>query len=192
VKKSELLTDLHGVKSNRARWVNKPMVTRKLKRWLIDEGSLTKCLQQRYADFHVKPLSVKHAKVMPDECLAMGVKQNQKAFVREVFLLGAGQPVVFAHSVMPLKHLRGRWVGLARLGKKPLGATLFANHRVKRTNLTYKKLMPNHALYKKTAKQLKAHGLDDKPAYLWARRSIFSLSAMEMMVTEVFLPTLLK
>lgn len=191
MKKSDLLCSPNGVKNNRSRWLKKPVLAGVLKPWLIDEGSLTQRLQQRYVDFSVKPLTVAHAKVMPDECLAIGVKQSQRAFVREVFLFGANQPVFFAHSVMPLKHLRGGWVGLAGLGKKPLGATLFANHRVKRTTLSYKKLMPNHALYKKTVAQLLVNGSEHKPAYLWARRSIFSLRKMEMMVTEVCLPSLL-
>jgi len=88
---------------------------------------------------------------------------------------------VFAHSVLPHKSLRGRWLALSRLGNKPLGATLFANPRVKRTALSYKKLSRHHALYKHAAK-----GLNDKPPYLWARRSVFSLNCANIMLTEVF------
>lgn len=97
------------------------------------------------------------------------------------------QAVVFAHSVLPRNSLRGRWLGLSRLGSKPLGATLFANPQVTRTPLAYKKLSPHHALYLHAAKHLA-----DKPAYLWARRSVFGLNCANIMVTEVFLPQLLK
>jgi chorismate--pyruvate lyase len=88
--------------------------------------------------------------------------------------------------VLPRASLRGAWNGLGRLGNKPLGATLFANPKVKRTPLSYKKLTSNHALYQHAVQHL-----TDKPSYLWARRSIFSLSCANIMVTEVFLPQLL-
>ena len=100
--------------------------------------------------------------------------------------MGDNQPVVFAHSVLPRTSLRGAWNGLGRLGNQLLGATLFANPKVKRTPLSYKKLTPNHALYKHAAQHL-----TQKPSYLWARRSIFSLNCANIMVTEVFLPQLL-
>ena len=93
---------------------------------------------------------------------------------------------MFAHSVLPRGSLRGAWNGLGRLGNKPLGATLFANPKVKRTPLSYKKLTPNHALYQHAIQYL-----TQKPSYLWARRSIFSLNCANIMVTEVFLPQLL-
>jgi len=101
-------------------------------------------------------------------------------------LYGGQRPVVFAHSILPRKSLRGVWHGLGKLGNKPLGATLFANPRVKRTTLSYKKLSPNHTLYHHAVKYLTT-----KPASLWARRSVFSLNCATIMVTEVFLPNIL-
>lgn len=107
-------------------------------------------------------------------------------------LWGNGQGVVFAHSVLPKASLRGAWAGLSRLGSKPLGAMLFANPKVQRTALSYKKISANHALYRQAiAKLTKA------PPYLWARRSMFSIRGanqigQRIMVTEVFLPHLLE
>lgn len=109
------------------------------------------------------------------------------AQIREVLLFGHGEPVVFAHSVLPRKSLSGEWRSLGRLGNKPLGAVLFASPKVKRTPLSYKKLTANHALYQAAMPYMAA-----KPQYLWARRSIFSLNCASIMVIEVFLPGIIK
>ena len=177
--------------NTRHRWLTKPLQARAYQPWLVDNGSLTRRLQQRYPDFTVRPLSQVVAKPLVDEAGVLQVRPHQQALVREVLLMGGGQHVVFAHSVLPQASLRGTWHGLGQLGSKPLGATLFANPKVKRTPLRYKKLTAHHALY-----TLAVQHLASKPASLWARRSMFSLNCtgrrrQTIMVTEVFLPCLL-
>ena len=175
-----------NISATRQRWLNKPILASKVQLWLIHSGSLTARLQQRYIKFAVKPVVVRYAKLIQDEAYLLHQASYKSALVREVLLMGNNQPVVFAHSVLSRTSLRGAWNGLGRLGNKPLGATLFANPKVKRTPLSYKKLTPNHALY-----QLATQHLAVKPSYLWARRSIFSLNYANLMVTEVFLPPLI-
>ncbi len=177
--------------STRQRWLNKPILACKLQPWLIDNGSLTARLQQRFSKFAVEPIAVKYAKLIQDEAGLLRQSIHKTALIREVLLMGDNQPVVFAHSVIPSASLRGAWNGLGRLDNKPLGATLFANPKVKRTALSYKKLTPNHALYQHATQHLAQEPDVRKPPYLWARRSIFSLSCANIMVTEVFLPQLL-
>ena len=176
--------------STRQRWLNKPISANKLQFWLIDNGSLTARLQQRFSTFAVEPIAVKYAKLIQDEAALLRQPNDQVALIREVLLMGDNQPVVFAHSVLPRASLRGEWNGLGRLGNKPLGATLFANPKVKRTPLSFKKLTPNHALYQHATRHLTQNPDVRKPSHLWARRSIFSLSCANIMVTEVFLPQL--
>ncbi len=154
--------------------------------WLIDRCSLTMRLQQRYANFKVKPVLVAYAKPFFDETSPLAISSRKKALIREVQLLGNNQVVVFAHSVLPRKSLRGAWLGLSHLGNRPLGATLFSNPQVKRASLSYKKLSRQHLLYQHATKSM-----PNKPPYLWARRSVFSLNCANIMVTEVFLPQLL-
>lgn len=154
--------------------------------WLIDNGSLTARLQKHYTNFSVKAVAIQYTKPIQDEAVLLHQPNYKTALIREVLLMGNSQPVVFAHSVLPRASLRGAWNGLGRLGNKPLGATLFANPKVKRTPLSYKKLTPNHVLYQQATRHLL-----QKPSHLWARRSIFSLNCANIMVTEVFLPQLL-
>lgn len=176
-----------GLRSNcNFHWLKKPILSGDYRSWLIDKASLTKRLQQRYSDFSVKPVSVAYAKPFYDEAAVLAIPAHQHALIREVFLMTHSQALVFAHSVLPRQSLRGRWLGLRRLGNKPLGQTLFAAPQVRRLALSYKKLSPQQALYQHATK-----GLLNKPAYLWARRSVFSLGCTNIMVTEVFLPQLL-
>ena len=172
---------------HRQRWLKKPISAKSLLPWLIDNGSLTARLQSRYSHFAVKPVAVKYAKPITDESALLYLPTYKTALIREVLLMGNHQAVVFAHSVLPRTSLRSSWNGLGRLGNKPLGATLFANPRVKRTPLNYKKLSPHHKLYQHATVHLSL-----KPTHLWARRSIFSLNCARILVTEIFLPQLLE
>jgi len=156
------------------------------RKWLIDNGSLTARLKARYADFAVKPVLLKNASAFTDESALLCLKVNQHALIREVILMGNKQPVVFAHSVLPRASLRGAWYGLGRLGNKPLGAILFANPKVKRTPLSYKKLPRQHPISMRVAE----HHKKRSPKVVWARRSIFSLNCARILVTEVFLEEL--
>ena len=162
------------------------MLSGAYRKWLMDDGSLTARLKARYKDFSVRPVLLKNAKALTDESALLGLKANQHALIREVLLMGNNQPVVFAHSVLPRASLRGAWRGLGKLGNKPLGAALFANPKVKRTPLEYKKLPRQHPI------SIRVTGyLSTKPKTLWARRSVFQLNCARILVTEVFLEQLL-
>lgn len=172
---------------NRARWLKTPVCSRPYRSWLIESGSLTARLQQCYADFFVKPVSVSTNNPGNEETVLLNISSHETAQIRQVLLFGGTKPVVFAHSVLPRKSLRGAWRHLGKLGSKPLGAVLFANPNVKRTPFTFKKLSANHPLY-----QAAASYLTQKPDFLWARRSMFTLNCASIMVTEIFLPELIK
>ena len=158
--------------------------------WLIERGSLTARLQSKTKGFHVRALAVQDDLPCRDEAHLLGLVSHQYALLREVILMDDRLPLVFAHSVLPHKALRGVWRGLGRLGNKPLGAALFADPRVIRTPLQYKKISKHHALYMRAAKNLAS-----LPPFLWVRRSIFQLNSaykhQSIMVTEVFLPAVL-
>lgn len=175
----------HQSSLNRQRWLRQPIASGAYQDWLIEAGSLTAKLKARYADFKVEPVKLAYVKAGLDECSGLSLKPQAHALVRDVLLYGNGRPVVFAHSVLPVSSLRGDWHGLGRLGNQPLGEALFANPKVQRTPLMFKKLHQQHALYQKAAPYLTA-----LPAYYWARRSIFTLNCANILVTEVFLPTI--
>lgn len=170
----------------RGQWLVKPVLAGSMQLWLINNGSLTTRLQKRYMHFLVKPISIKYAKPIANEATVLGMARYEKVLIREVLLMGDDKAVVFAHSILPRASLRGAWNGLGRQGNIPLGATLFANKKVKRSQLSYKKLPRHHPISMRLAKHMQL-----LPAPLWARRSIFVLNCAKIMVTEVFLPQLL-
>jgi chorismate lyase len=114
------------------------------------------------------------------------VAAHASAVIREVCLVCNGTPVVFAHSVVAADALRGPWRAIAGLGTRPLGAALFADHRVRRYPLRQQKLGRGHELYRRACAVL-----GDEPPVLWARRSVFALGNSPILVTEVFLPSIL-
>ena len=69
--------------------------------WILDNQSLTAKLRNKYSDFCVNIISQKENKPYECELNLLGSNQIQKFIVREVELIGYGQPVVFARSVIP-------------------------------------------------------------------------------------------
>ena len=157
----------------------------RIRPWLIDRGSLTALLQM-LGPFSVILLRQHVAKPTRDEAQALGLKHTQQVWIREVRLLCAKRPVVFAHTVLP-RRPRGpliRW--LARLGNRSLGALLFSHPRFVRGELMARPLDRRHALFRPAVKAL---GLcAAPPPILWARRSRFSFGAQSLLVTEIFSP----
>jgi chorismate--pyruvate lyase len=170
----------------RPRWLKKPAGCKRYRHWLINKGSLTRRLESANRQFSVKQIKLYQGKPAYDEAAMLGLKSHQSAYLREVQLCCAGVPVVFAHSVLPYKSLRGNWHRLNQLGNKSLGGALFSDLKVKRTQLEFKKLPRHHVLYRRAI----AHSSALVPA-LWARRSVFCLKGATIMVTEVFLPEVL-
>lgn len=171
---------------SRAVWLPRPAGSGAYRPWLVDAGSLTQRLQARCARFSVTHVTQRWGMPQSDESTLLGLRPHHRAWLREVCLNCDGHPAVFAHSVLPRTSLRGVWHRLARLGARPLGAALFGNAAVVRTPLEYRKLLPRHTLYQRAVAMLQ-----DRPASLWARRSVFTLQGASILVTEVFLPEVL-
>lgn len=155
--------------------------------WLHDRSSLTLRIQQRCRQFAVQPLRSGLARIAFDESALLRIAPHRLAWSREVFLHADGQPVVFAHSACAPQHLRGAWSAIRSLGARPLGALLFAHPQVERRPLHYKVLHAHHPLYRSASAVLAR-----APGRLWARRSLFTLHGAPLLVTEVFLPGILK
>ncbi len=156
-----------------------------IKSWLFDSGSLTARLIN-YCDgkFSVKVLSVKRATPTPDEIKALNLKTRSQAIIRQVLLLCDGQPVVYARTVIPVSSMRGALRGIILLGNKSLGAVLFADKKMRRKPVEVTSVNASHACYAWT-------GYSGKES-IWGRRSVFILKNQELLVSEFFLPDLLK
>ncbi|MBA3903463.1 MAG: chorismate--pyruvate lyase [Rhodocyclaceae bacterium] len=151
--------------------------------WLADEGSLTARVASRCRKFSVALVRQELTRPNRDELRLLGLTRRESAWVREVVLKADGRPVVFAHSVLPRENVRGAWRLFAGMGGRPLGAALFADPRIERAPLQFRRLDARHPLW-----QAAARIVGRVRGELWARRSLFFRRGKPLLVTEVFLP----
>lgn len=173
-------------------WLKRPPRARvlpQLRPWLTNPGSLTARIRSRCSLFSVDVLAQRLAVPHPDEAALLGLRRGELAWLREVLLVADGVPVVFARSILPRHNVRGAWILFHGLGSRPLGAALFADLRIGREPLACTCLDRRDARYHRASTAVAPHRL---PPALWARRSPFGLRGRALLVSEVFLPTILE
>ncbi len=137
--------------------------------WLFDTGSLTARLKAlRPGQFRVQVLKQYYAAPTRIEQSEMGLCANQKVWVREVILLLADTPVVYARTAIPMQTLTGDEKRLQHLGDSSLGGYLFRQPNLKRGRLKV------------------SHCQNNDLDLTWARRSVFYLGKKPLMVSEAF------
>lgn len=160
-----------------------------LRHWLTGAGSLTAKLKAHSAAFRVQCLRQHSAPCLPDEAARIGLRRPGRAWQREVLLRCDEAPVVFAHTVVPLTASAADWPLFGALGERSLGSTLFGDPLVRRGALEYARLRPGHPLIRRALAALGRRGAADK---MWfARRCLYRRRKGLLLVTEVFLPTVL-
>jgi chorismate--pyruvate lyase len=122
--------------------------------------------------FAVRVLWQGWARPALEECRRLGLPPGRHALIREVELLGHGQPWVRARSVLPLPCLGGRGRRLRRLGNRSLGGLLFKDPTLKRG-------------------PIEIACLQQAEGEAWARRSLLHFHGKPLLVAECFLPALL-
>ncbi len=164
-------------------WLAQPGADGVLRTWLRASGSLSWRIQRACPQFAVQRLCQERAVPLVDEAALVGLLPGQRGLVRDVLLTCAGQPVVFAHSLLRCEAVRGPWRAVLGLGNRPLATMLYHDPRIQRLAMQYRQLNPRHPLYQRAAAVL-----PHLPSHLWARRSVFMRHGAALLVTEVFLP----
>ena len=155
--------------------------------WLVTPGSLTARLMAGSDQFRVRRLHQRSALCLADEAAAIGLARPQRVQEREVLLMCDGKPAVFGHTVVPLDANATDWPLFSALGERSLGSTLFYDPLVRRGQLEFARLGSAHPL----ARRVRAlTGADHDPIY-YARRCVYRRRHGLLLVTEVFLPTVL-
>jgi len=151
--------------------------------WLFDASSLTaRVLALCGKDFSVRVLSQNWQKIGSEESSAMLLPYAHSALVRQVLLCCGDKPLIYAKTVIPVATVRGAQRRYANMGNRPLGAMLFADRTMRRETVHVAKLTKTHI-----ANQY-VNGDED----VWGRRSVFRVSGKPILVSEYFLPELLK
>ena len=154
--------------------------------WLCDQDSLTRRLVARFgAGFRVRVLSQQWARPGIDEARLLGIPPRQIVLLRQVQLLDHQRVLVYARSLIPLVSLQGPHRRLKYLGDKALGGYLFANPDLQRKQLQLATITRNNPLF-----AIALSDSDQDCPCIWGRRSLFTLDAKSLLVSEYFLPQL--
>ena len=133
-----------------------------IQHWLFEKGSLTAKLKQQCHQFEVKVQSEKWIeKTFENETALLPAESY---WCREVVLYGDGKPWVEARTLIS-KALFTHYQSLSTLGDKPIGEWLFS-------------LSPQ---------RLRTQWAQDSASSLYARRSLFLVPEMPLLISELFL-----
>ena len=153
--------------------------------WLRDRGSLTARLS-RYGRFSISVRQEGWRRPLSDEPPLLGTASRRLVRTREVVLCCDGAPVVFAHTVLGTRPRGALTPWFKRVGKRSLGALLFAHPGIRRGPLETRRLDHRHPLFGPAASAFTGCPLGARE--LWARRSRFGFGRQTLLVTEVFSP----
>ncbi|WP_445230165.1 chorismate--pyruvate lyase family protein [Duganella rhizosphaerae] len=160
------------------------------RQWLTADGSLTAKLKDHSQAFRVQCLHQTTGRCLTDEAVAIGMHRPGRVWEREVLLRCDNTPVVFAHTVVPMSATATDWPLFSALGERSLGSTLFGDPQVRRGVLEFARLREGHPLAQRARKAL---GLDGpQELILYARRCLYRRRQGTLLVTEVFLPSVLE
>jgi chorismate--pyruvate lyase len=159
--------------------------------WLSTPGSLTARLIAHSRQFRVQKLRQAPNRCLADEAAAIGLARPQRVWEREVLLRCDGRPVVYGHTVVPMSATASDWPLFSALGERSLGTTLFYDPLVQRGQLEFARIRPGHPLLRRVHAALKGDGVQSDATY-YARRCLYRRRQGLLLVTEVFLPAVLK
>lgn len=161
-----------------------------LRHWLSGGGSLTAKLRAHSNSFRVQCLHQETARCLADEAAAIGLHRPGRVWEREVLLRCDNTPAVFGHTVVPMAATASDWPLFSALGERSLGTTLFGDRQVRRGALEYARLRSGHPLAQRVLAALGQAAREDR--ILYARRCLYKRHQGLLLVTEVFLPTVLE
>jgi chorismate--pyruvate lyase len=148
-----------------------PQNAKKWAPWLLEPGSLTQRLREHLPPVQVKPVFEGLQTPHPAEhaLLHIPAPNRPTAWVREVQLLGAGQPRLWARTVISHWSAHNPWAQVQTLGQQPLGELLFVWPDIIRG--------PLHVAHTPMG---------------WARYCVYHRHQAPLLLAEVFLPALLQ
>ena len=133
-------------------------------------------------DFSVRVISQHWQKLNAEEASAMSLKPVRSALVRQVLLCCGDQSLVYARTVIPATTVQGAQRRYANMGSRPLGAMLFADRTMRREDVQVAILPASH--------EINQFSKANEP--VWGRRSVFRVAGKPLLVSEYFLPDLIK
>jgi len=156
--------------------------------WLFDANSLTaRIIAACHGPFRVEVIAQGWQRPMLNEEQCLKIRAGRHALIRQVYLYCNNTPWVFARTVIPHTTLHGKEKHLAHLQNKPLGAVLFAEPTMRRSEVEVAEIKHGQRLFHTATAKLAYN-----PTAIWGRRSVFYLHDKPLLVSEIFLPDIPK
>lgn len=174
------------------RWQNKletetELLDHRLHGFLFQDGSLSRFIEDNCSGkFHIELKNESWCQPLSDEIESLSLAENEITFVRESWLKCDNKRLVYARTVIPRATFEKESQELLQLGNKPLGNILFNDNTTYRTNMRYAKIPVDWSLHQQATADSKI--ISD----LWGRQSLFYINNNPLLITEVFLPTILE
>ncbi len=164
--------------------INESVIDKLILNWLLDNGSLTsKLVELSDNQFSLELLDQTQRAPLDIEVSMFDVKTIGNIIDRKVVLMGNTAPWVYAQSIIPLSTAVGDLAILKNLNKRSLGEFIFKNKAIKRRSLQIAYL------------SAREYGIPPRlcggDEMLWGRRSLFTLNTNSLLVSEIFLPSLI-
>ncbi|MCZ4296201.1 MULTISPECIES: chorismate lyase [Vibrio] len=144
--------------------------TQSAKKWLLEQGSLSRLLESYCQSLTVDLLHNKIVKAEKLNSQEIALLAQEECLLRKVVLKGDGCAWVIGRTLIPHSSMLEQEYDLAQQGEIPLGLTVFSASNVKRDAL-----------------QVGVVEVDEQP--LLARRSRLWMNHKPLLVAELFLPT---
>jgi len=140
--------------------------------FLLNPGSMTDQLRKLKPSFGLKVLKEGYEAPTQSEQQLLAMK-DKIAFVRESELYSDDGVWMYGRSIFPPSTLSGNEQVFTALGNRSMGDILFNDSRVRRSAFEFATLHHQGCLY-------------------WIRRSIFFVEEKKILLTEFFMPALIK
>ncbi|WP_262966082.1 chorismate--pyruvate lyase family protein [Methylobacter psychrophilus] len=154
--------------------------------WTYESGSLTQRLRNYYgAGVAVKVLLQRWQTPFLSERRLLKLPEHQYSLIREVLLHVNGKPLILARTIIPASTVKTAKSNLSKLGSRPLGEIIFSYPKLERIAMDITLINPS------TWTQSALTEVDIKQP-IWGRRTVYAIAHQQMLVSEFFLPEILK
>jgi len=154
--------------------------------WTYEVGSLTQRLRNYYGDsVKVTVLFQRWQSPFLNERCLLNIPEHRYCLVREVMLHAEDKPLILARTIIPSHTIKIAKSNLSHLGNRPLGEVIFSYPKLQRLNLNIALIQPLNW----TRPAIAVGNIKDA---VWGRSTIYAIAQRQMLVSEFFLPDVLR
>ncbi len=154
--------------------------------WTYESESLTQRLRNYYSDpIVVKILLQRWQHPFLSERRLLRQPEHRFSLTREVLLYAGDKQFILARTIIPASTVKAAQNNLSRLGNRPLGEIIFSYPKLERIAMDVTLV----GLSDWTRAAISEAKIDQP---IWGRRTVYAIAQHQMLVSEFFLPEVLK